>query len=97
MLNTLRRLWKKWVHWYRYRDSPTVQVYVDVNDPACRRSFASLYYKSKEDYGEETIFLATICHHYNCEFVVEDADVCVLVFNDKRLYTMFMLKYSECL
>ena len=95
MANILRRLWKKWVHWYRYRNKPVFRI--DVSYPPTMCSYAKIYIKSKEEHGKETTYLDALCNHYNCEFGVETADICILVFNDKRLYTMFMLKYGECL
>ena len=94
MPNTLRRLWKKWVHWYFYRDKPIVRISVAEPAPS---TYADVYRMSKEEHGNETVYLDALCNHYNCEFGVETADICILVFNDKRLYTMFMLKYGECL
>lgn len=101
MVNIFKKLWKKCVHWYHYRDKPIVRFNVAAelatNSYFTRNSYAALFSKSKEEHGAETACLDVICKHYKCDFRVETADVCVLVFNDKRLYTMFMLKYSECL
>lgn len=91
----IKQLWKKVVQWYYYRDKPVYRI--DISNAEGSRSFGKLFIKSKEEHGKETIYLESICDHYKCELFIESANDCVLVFNDKRLYTMFMLKYSECL
>lgn len=95
MLNTCKLLWKRWQHWCLYRNYPVIRI--DLDDTEQVEAFVRIYRESKEEHGEEGIFLESLCKHYRCKFRVETATACVLVFKDENMYTMFILKYGHLL